>query len=314
MVDISVTGLGTLSNKIASASSPNPVVAQAAAMSHVARFNASKSVQETSGLTSINSKMLSYTHLGKASGPNIVFVHGLGGTSDFFTPLVSSLGLAESHSLHFFDLEGHGLSPTLATSSLSVRSFAKDVHGVFEHARIASGATLVAHSLGCLVAIDFVLAHPGLVRKLVLLGPPPTPLPEAGSKGALDRATLARTKGMSAIVDAVVTGGTSQKSKSHNPLGIAATRISLLGQDPEGYAKACAALAGATTKLSTEQIEAETFILTGSEDKVSPPSLCERYGQSMKHCTVKVLEDVGHWHIFEDPSGVAGAVKATLLS
>lgn len=266
----------------------------------------------TSSLTIINSKPLYYAQRGQAGKPPMFFVHGLGGTSDFFMPLVSSLDLGSTHALYFSDLEGHGLSPTRASSRLSVRSFADDLYGVFQHAGAASGAILVAHSMGCLVAIDFVLSHPNLVEKLILLGPPPIPLPEAASKGSFDRAALVRTGGMSAVVDAVVNAGTSQKSKNQNPLGIAATRLSLLGQDPEGYAKACAALAGATSKLAIEAVRCQTLIVTGTEDKVSPPTLCEKYKDSMKKCDVKVLEDVGHWHAFEDVNGVAGAVKTML--
>jgi pimeloyl-ACP methyl ester carboxylesterase len=242
-----------------------------------------------------------------------VLVHGLGGTVDYWTPLIQAAQLEKSHSLHLFDLEGHGLSPTSPLSTLSIDSFAADVKGVFDHAKIKSGATLVAHSLGCLVAVNFALAHPELISKLILVGPPPSPLPEAASNGTYARAETARTKGMDAVVDAVVTAGTSEKTQSSNQLAVAAVRLSLLGQDPEGYAKACGALAGATNKLDFSQIKAETLIITGSDDKVSPPTLVEGYGKALpKSAGVKVLENVGHWHVFEDVQGVSKAVSGFL--
>lgn len=115
---------------------------------------------------------------------------------------------------------------------------------------------------------------------------------------------------MSAIVDAVATAGTSEHTKKHNPVGLAAVRLSLLGQDPEGYAKGCTALAGATNALDVGKIEAETLIITGSDDGVSPPALCEKYAESIKRCRGPVvLKGVGHWHVFEDVAGVASAVK-----
>lgn len=305
-----MTGLGSLKNRIGKSESTNPTSAAIEGTSKLASFNI-KTV-DSIGLTKINNKLLHYRQQGPASASNLVFVHGLGGTSDYWTPLVQSAHLDQSHNLHFLDLEGHGLSPTSPLSKLSIESFAADVKGVFDHANI-SGATLLAHSMGCLVAVRFVLDNPGLVNKLILVGPPPSPLPAAASTNSHARAHVVRTQGMSAVVDAIVTAGTSSKTKSHNPLASTAVRLSLLGQDPEGYAKACAALANATTKLDFAAIKSQTLIITGSEDKVSPPQLCKDYASSLPQgSSVEVLEDVGHWHVYEDVEGVSRAVSEFL--
>lgn len=84
----------------------------------------------------------------------------------------------------------------------------------------------------------------------------------------------------------------------------------MLSQDPEGYAKACTALAGATSELAVEAIKVPTMIITGSEDKVSPPELCKAYADKIKGAKSIVLPDVGHWHIYEDLSGVAHAIQS----
>jgi len=232
---------------------------------------------------------------------------------EYYTPLINSLHLDQSHSLHLFDLEGHGLSPTSALSTLSISSFGSDVHGVYEYAKISGGSTLVAHSMGCLVALSFVLQYPDLVKNLILIGPPPNPLPPAASANAHARAALVREKGMMGVVDAVVTAGTSERTKAQHPVGLTAARLSLLSQDPEGYAKACSALAGATIAFDLGNVQARTLIITGEEDKVSPPALCEKMKSAMPACEdVVVLKDVGHWHLFEDAAGVSAAVNKFL--
>jgi pimeloyl-ACP methyl ester carboxylesterase len=257
----------------------------------------------------LNGKSLHYQKIGSGS-KNIVFVHGLGGTLDYWTPLISRLSLAEGNTLHLFDLEGHGLSTTHPLSTLSLESFASDIKSIFDTAGATTSApaTLFAHSLGCLASLKFTIDNPGLVSKLILVGPPPSPLPEAASKGAYARAALVRSKGIRAVVDAVVDAGTSSHSKKANPTAIAAVRLSLLGQDPESYAKATWALAGATQKLNVEAIEAKTLIVTGDEDKVSPPTLVEQYAGRIKDSKAVVLKNVGHWHVFEDVDGVGEAV------
>lgn len=108
-----------------------------------------------------------------------MFIHGLGGTLDFWKPLISSTKLKDDYQCTVFDFEGHGASPTSPLSKLSIDSLANDVHSVFSHLGIQPGATLFAHSLGCLIALRFALNNPGLIKKLVLLGPPPQPSPES---------------------------------------------------------------------------------------------------------------------------------------
>jgi pimeloyl-ACP methyl ester carboxylesterase len=303
-----VTGLGTLTNRIGNPDSRNPIISQVESMSHVQQNNTAKAVDSTS-LTQINNKPLSYKTSGNSSGPSIIFIHGLGGSAEFFAPLIQALHLESSHSIHTFDLEGHGESPTSPLSTLSIQSFAEDVNGIFEHANITTNATLIAHSMGCLAATQFVLSHPSKVSKLILLGPPPSPLPEAGRAATYARADTVRIKGMRSIVDAVATAGTSEATKASNQVAVTAVRLSLLGQDAEGYAKACAALAGAGA-LDFGAIAPQTLIVTGSEDKVSPPQLCEKYVAGRDgQASLQVLQGVGHWHVFEDLKGTADAVQ-----
>ncbi|KAI3336335.1 hypothetical protein HD806DRAFT_2168 [Xylariaceae sp. AK1471] len=312
-VSVSVTSLCTLTNKIAQASATNTTTSRVSAASAFELTNAARTASKESGLTQVNGKPISYQQIesGPGSNENIVFVHGLGATKDYWTPLISLLSLADSATLHLYDFEGHGLSPSHPLSQLSIESLATDLAGIFHTAGISpkSPATLFAHSMGCLIALKFALENPGLVKKLVLLGPPSSPLPKADSDASSSRAALARTKGMAAVVDSIIDTGTSDFSKKNNPLAIAAARLSLLGQDPEAYAKACQAFAGATARLEVEKLDVDTLIITGREDKVSPPAVCEEYKSRMGNSRLVVLENVGHWHVFEDVVAAARAVR-----
>ncbi|KAK4539110.1 hypothetical protein LTR36_001707, partial [Oleoguttula mirabilis] len=324
-ISVSITGLGTLTNRVAAPTSVNPTLQRVQNTSSLRATNAEKTLGGAVGLTSLNGKPTHLVKIGTDTGrPPIVFIHGLGGTLDYWTPLLhhhspssssAATSLAATHACYLFDFEGHGLSPTSPQSKISITSLAADVRAIFDHAGIEQGGTLIAHSMGCLVALTFVLANPGRVGKLVLIGPPPSPLPQAGSQGAQARAALVRREGMPAVVDAVAKGGTSATTQSANGLAVTAVRLSLLGQDPEGYAKACVALAEATQALDVGGVEADVLVVTGREDKVSPVAVCEKYVQQPQQQEAKrrrelvVLPDVGHWHVFEDTKGVAEAVS-----
>ncbi|KAK3934806.1 hypothetical protein QBC46DRAFT_347261 [Diplogelasinospora grovesii] len=310
-VEISVTGLGTLRNKIAGAGAKNTTTTTTIERleSHVPVANVKVPAGTTTGLTTLESgKKLFYQNVGRRDGAPVIFIHGLGGSSTYFTPLVARM--EETHSLHLIDLEGHGLSPTSALSRLSIESFADDIFDLAKKAPVTQGATVVAHSMGCLVALKLALTHPELVSSLVLMGPPPNPLPEAASQGTYARAATVREKGMLSVVEAIVKAATSAQTQSENPLGVAAVRLSLLGQDPEGYAKACMALAGSVSdSMDVKQLRCQTLIVTGDQDKVSPPAVCEKYAGEIAGAKVKVLENVGHWHLFEDVKGCVDAVN-----
>lgn len=312
IVEVSVTGLGVLRNVIAVPSAENQTVERVAKFTHIPTSNLNKTCGGV-GLTAINSKNLYYRHIGFPTGPSIIFIHGLGGSSESFQPLITSLslGLEKTHSLHLIDLEGHGLSPTSAASTISISSYSSDIYALAVHAQLKD-VTVVAHSMGCLVALDLAIRHPELVSKLVLLGPPPSPLPVAAQNGSIARAATVRSSGLVAVVDAVVSAATSAKSKTANLTAIAAIRMSLLGQDPEGYAKGCTALAGVGT-LPVKEVKARTLIITGEEDKVSPPAVCNKYAEDIKGAKVQVLPEVGHWHLFEAPEAVATGIGSFFL-
>lgn len=306
-VAVSITGLGTLRNRIASYSSINPTVEYAANSTSFVASNTERTV-DSSTLTLINNKLLNYEFAGYREGPPIVFVHGLGGSTEYWTPLLLAAGLEKSHSLHLFDLEGHGLSPTSSLSVLSIESFVADLKGVFDHANIQARAIVIANSMSCLIATQFALTHPTLVSKLILVGPPPNPLPESTSGEYSKRANIARTKGMRAFFDE-----TAIRSRLSNPVAYTAVRLSLLCQDPEGYAKACTAFAEAPKILDLSRLEARTLIVTGSNDVISSQIQYEALGKQIPNSVgVKILDNVRDWHVFDDARGVEQAVSPFL--
>ncbi|KAK5171458.1 uncharacterized protein LTR77_004603 [Saxophila tyrrhenica] len=320
VVEISVSGIGTLRNKIVKAEPDNYVSTRVEQETNIPINNLSITYGGL-GLTTLPSgKKLNAKKVG--GGPqSIIFVHGLGGDMSYYTPVMNSLGLnKEDHSQYtslLFDLEGHGMSPTKASSKLSIGSYAQDIDELIKAFDIATqqGVTLVAHSMGCLVASLFAYQHPNMVNKLVLIGPPPCPLPGPGADGCIKRAATVRAEGMRNVAMTVATAGTSEKTKSSRPLAFTAVQMSLFAQDPEGYAKGCTALAGAkdlnSIDFSRLGQSCKSLIITGEEDKISPPAHVTKLAETM-NASKSVLTDVGHWHVFEDVEGVVGAMKSFL--
>lgn len=133
----SVTGLGILTNRIASSDAVNTTSEREESYIPVANQKAFFN----SRLTKVNGKHLFYQRLGVENGPPVSFTHGLGAPTNYFQALITKL--QSTHSLHPLDMEGHGLSPTSALSSLSIASSAQDFHHMSEVAGTNNDVTVI---------------------------------------------------------------------------------------------------------------------------------------------------------------------------
>ena len=174
--------------------------------------------------------------------------------------------------------------------------------------------TVVGHSLGCLIALQLCAKNPLLIRRLILYGPIKPP-PEAGRTGARGRAETVRKGGTAAVADTVVGNAFSAKSLKDRPEIVGFGRELLCRQDKEGYALACEALAESQDP-DWANIKAPTVIVSGSEDKVSSPSVCQAFKGLLRNANVKIVtfEGVGHWHTLEDAQGSIKVLKDAMQS
>jgi pimeloyl-ACP methyl ester carboxylesterase len=105
-------------------------------------------------------------YLTAGSGPVVILVHGIASSSTTWGRVMP--GLAEETTVVAPDLLGHGTS-TKAAGDYSLGALAngiRDLMGALGHER----ATLIGHSLGGGVALQFAYQFPSLCERLVLVG------------------------------------------------------------------------------------------------------------------------------------------------
>lgn len=240
----------------------------------------------------VNGKELAVEVTG--DGPAVLLVHGLGGTSNFYQPQVGAL--AERFTVIRPDLEGAGRTPV--TGELSIDGHADDLAGLLDALGVES-ARVVGHSMGTLVVRRLAARHPQKVTHLALLGAVDAP-GEAGRTAQHERAATVREKGQIAVADAVMTNATSEATRRDHPATAALVRELVLRQDPEGYARNCLALAGATDPGPVDPSVA-LLLLTGDEDEVGPPQTGRALADAHGSAVVDVLHGCGHWTALERP-------------
>lgn len=241
----------------------------------------------------INGKELAVEVTG--DGPAVLLVHGLGGTSNFYQPQVAAL--AERFRVIRPDMEGSGRSALSGTPSID--SFADDLAAIID-AVGAGSARVAGHSMATITVRALAAKHPEKVSHLALLGAVPAPLPEAGRQGQHDRAATVREQGMVAVADAVMTNATAEATRRDHPGTAALVRELVLRQDPEGYARSCEALAGATDPGPVDPA-LPLLLLTGAQDGVGAPAITHALAQAHGAATVEVFDDCGHWTALERP-------------
>jgi pimeloyl-ACP methyl ester carboxylesterase len=242
----------------------------------------------------------------EGDGEAVLMIHGLGGTTNVFTPLLAAFA---RHRTIRFDLPGSGRSFRVE-GGLSLDLFVERTLLVMQRAGV-DRAHVVAHSMGTIVATHLAAANPGRVASLSLFGPLLAPS-EPARAAIRARAAEARRGDMQPIADALLRVSIAAETRARKPVAAAFVRESLLRQDPDGYARTCEALA-AMEPADTSKIDCPTLLVTGDEDAVAPPQAVRMMGERIAGSRVEVLRGCGHWAPVEKPEECIGLLKRFLV-
>ncbi len=242
------------------------------------------------------------------SGPLMVLMHGLGGTTNAFQPLISHL--ASRFTMLRFDFPGSGFS-TFKTAP-SIPQFVSDLSSILEARETKEAPILVGHSLGSIIAMHYAYQHPK-VQVLVLIG--------AGRSASHIPAVVQRMsglastarKGIEGIRDSTVANNVAASSSD---LVRTIVRQMISSQDAEGYAATCEAACGRShVDPNYASIKCPVVLIAGDQDKISPLERSQELRGLIGGGHEKVLLEVvhsGHQHVLEDTDGVLRAINLVL--
>ena len=243
-------------------------------------------------METINGKQLAVDKHLQSGGAPLIMIHGLGGTSNVWSPQVSVL--SGKFSICVPDLNGAGRSPL--DGEISIAGLMADVVAMMDAFDVEK-AHLAGHSMGTIVCQHLAVNHPQRVMSLALMGPVPA-LPEPARPVLRDRAAKARSDGMRPIAEAVVEAATSSDTKTNQPAIAAFVRELLMRQDAESYARHCEALADSQS-ADLAAIQCPTLLITGDQDKVAPPDVMEALRSQISGAQAHLMTGCGHWTTLE---------------
>ncbi|MGO8905022.1 MAG: alpha/beta fold hydrolase [Solirubrobacteraceae bacterium] len=250
------------------------------------------------------------TYAQEGSGPVLLLIHGMGGTFENWQAVIEPL--ARQHTVVAPDLPGHGTSAP-GGGDYSIGALAaelRDLLAALGHER----ATLVGHSLGGGIAMQFAYQFPELTERLVLvssggLGPEVSPVLRAA---ALPGAELfiAATAGPGRAVGSAIARGLAAVGLRPNPDVAEVARGYASLSDPDRRAAFLATLrsvvgtGGQRVHAGDRLYLAEgmpVLIIWGARDSMIPLHHGETAHEAIPGSRLEIFEGVGHLPQLEAP-------------
>jgi pimeloyl-ACP methyl ester carboxylesterase len=244
------------------------------------------------------------------SGPVLLLIHGMAGTCANWEAVIEPLAI--NHTVIAPDFPGHGASaPGGGDYSLgSLASGLRDLMLALGHER----ATLVGHSLGGGVALQFTYQFPEMVERLALvssggLGPDVSPILRAA---ALPGAELfiSATAGVGSMVGSVVGRGLGLVGLRPNTDLAEVTRGYATLTDPERR-KAFVATLRSVVGMEGQRVAAldklyladalPLLIVWGENDPIIPVDHAREAHAQLPSSRLEIFEDTGHVPQLERP-------------
>ena len=266
-------------------------------------------------------------------GPPAIVLHG---GPDFDTAyLLPSLDrLADIYRLVYYDQRGRGKSADgVQPDDVSLVTDLEDIERVRQHFGLEA-PTVLGHSWGSVLALEYALRYPTRVSRLILMNPAPA----SSADAALLR--TAYTTQLGAQMEqqrAVVTGQPYQQGdpetvaaryrihfthalakREHYEALMRAMRAAFIAQGPSGILKARAVedrlMSDSWQQPSYDlmprlaSLRMPTLVLWGDHDFI-PREISEHLVGSLPQARLVTLEDCGHFAYLECPASVRTALQ-----
>ncbi|MGN6189000.1 MAG: alpha/beta fold hydrolase [Conexibacter sp.] len=251
-------------------------------------------------------------------GPAIVLIHGMINSSRHWEAVAARL--ARSHRVIAPDLIGHGDAAT-PRGDYSLGAHAASIRDLLVTLGVER-ATIVGHSLGGGVAMQFFYQFPQRTERLVLvssggLGPEVSPLLRGAAMPG--SALLLRLAAHPRIVDALAGAGTRLRARGvANGVQLQAVARALRPLQEPGSRRAFLETLRAVIDPHGQRVSARdrlyllkdmpTMIVWGGRDRTIPLAHGLAARDAIPGCRFEVLPGAAHFPNLEDPSGLAAVL------
>ena len=238
----------------------------------------------------------------------VVFVHGVGLDHTMWDDVVS---LLPDFRVVCYDMIGHGVAAA-SEGPYRLADFVDQLDVLAETDGLAQ-FDLVGFSMGALVALGYAAAHPGRVRRMVLLNSV-YDRTLAEREAVIERVADVRTGGYADSIEQAVERWFSPQFTAAHAEVVHAVRDRLHRNDPRAYADAYEVFATADAELVhlAPCIHVPTLVVTGSDDTRSTPAMTLLLADALPAGAAHVIPGARHLTPLECPQTVAALIESLL--
>jgi len=262
-------------------------------------------------------------------GKPLIVLHGGPGllTQDYLLPAMSRL--SEDNFVIFYDQRGCGKSTTpLNANSINMERYVDDLEAIRNHFGYEK-ISLLGHSWGAFLAMNYAIAHPGNLEKLVISNSAPVSFDEHAafaerwmSKTAPHKSEIEKISASEEFAagemkttenyNRIIFSTYCHRPKKADLLNLKMSpEVFLNGQ--KVYQKFFESLLSKPFSLyeSLGKVKVPTLILHGDDDIV-PLSVAERLHKTIPHSEYRLIKECGHFPYVEKPEEFFGIVQRFL--
>lgn len=259
------------------------------------------------------------SYIDSGSGPVVLFIHGILGSQRQWSHLVDVMD--DDHRVVVPDLFGHGESAK-PVGDYSLSAHAAAMRDLLDHLEIER-VTLVGHSLGGGIAMQFFYLFPERVERLVLVSSGGLGrevnliLRSATLPGAAQVLSVAASAPVLSRIESLGRGASKLGWRPGADVGAIWQGFSSLG-DRESRV-AFLATTRAVIDIGGQSISAHdhlgdalpipTMIVWGTKDRMIPVKHARSVERELPDCRVELFEGAGHFPHLDDPDRFARVLR-----
>ncbi|KAJ6155844.1 hypothetical protein N7470_006410 [Penicillium chermesinum] len=269
-----------------------------------------------------------YISYGNQQGPLAICLHGLGGSTETFRPLVPFI--PSNYHVVAVDLEGFGKTPLNRGKPLTFAGYVSDLHDLITYLQKPptwttvpsaietasndiydndSSVLLIGHSLGAIISLHFAAQYTRRVRSLLLLGTGGSlaHIPPAQQR-MRDLSIIAREKGMD-VVSEIAVNTNFPADRDNDEAHVQTVRDAVSSTSAETYAVTAELIASDEhVNPDYQKITCPTIFVAGDKDVISPPGRSESISAQISGPSEVVVAKSGHQMILQDLDSVKAAL------
>ena len=242
-----------------------------------------------------------------SAAPRLVLLHSLALDRGVWDGVVARL--RDRADILTFDCRGHGASGRPA-GPFTLELFARDLAELLDHVGWET-ATVAGASMGGFIAQTFAGVYPQRVAAMSLIDTTAW-FGIDGPKKWQERADAARSKGLGAVVDSLISRWFSEDFRARHPETVAAAARVYLANDVDSYVATCAMLGSADLRHYLPSFRMPVAVVVGEHDDATPVAAARALHEAITTSTLSIVPNGRHLTLIECPDEVASQILTVL--